>query len=1108
MGIQIALKHTSKYRYKQPVTLGPQIIRLRPAYHCRTPILNYELKVEPASCSVTWQLDPHLNRIANVLLPQKARELAVTIELIANLSPINPFDFLLDGGCESFPFSYTPAITDNLAPWLAVKASRPMLKSFLGPLVEQKTEIVEFILRVNRKVRDEISYVTRHEHGVQTCEQTLALRSGSCRDSAWLLVQIFRSLGIAARFVSGYLIQIAPDRAGPDESVPLTADCAELHAWAEVFLPGAGWVGLDATSGQMTAECHIPLACTPDPAGAAPIAGSVEPVEAEFEYSFLLERVHEPRRPSKPLTDDEWRRVKSVAHEIDRELDAHDVRLTMGGEPTYVGIDEPESPQWNLEAHGSLKRNRGMALVQALRRRVGHGALLHYGMGKWYPGEPLPRWILSCYWREDGKPVWEDGSLIAEEGADYGSGPAEALRFMEALARRLRVESGNILHAFNPRSQLADKAAHRNSGGTLSSTSASKSAAGTKARASIPVAAVATIGEAEKPAGFVLPIRRRQPNGHLAWSSQLWFFKPERLELSSGDSPIGFRIPVDTIPWVAPDEVAYEMDEAPFADKARLPQAQRRMELFAIDPEPDPLPAITRPTESVPVLVRSSLCVEARKGRLHVFIPFLEVLADYLDLVAAIEDTCRHLQMPVWLEGYAPPPDLRMHSFSATPDPGVLEINLPPARSWDELEAISTILDEEAHHNRLTTAKFANDGSHQSTGGGSHIVIGGPSLSDSPLLRRPDLLRSMLAFWQNHPSLSYLFSGTYVGPTSQCPRIDEARMDSLYELEVAFRNSPRGACDPSVIDGLFRNLMADLTGNTHRAEFCVDKLYPPDGLGLKLGLLELRAFEMAPHVRMHLLQMLLIRGLVCMFWKQPYEHGLIRWGTVLHDRFMLPAVIRRDLKDVLSELRQAGLAFEDAWFDAHLEFRFPLIGSVFADGIELELRRALEPWNVLAEESVSGRTVRSVDSSLERVQVALRGFIDPGRYRVTCNGRAVPMQACEEPGTLVAGVRYRARKLKATLHPTIPVHAPLSFNLIDSLNRHSIARCVYHVDAPFGRFYSGIPADAEAAAARRAERFEVLAPGDLPAVIPSLEENPVFHSTLDLRIPPMGSVPE
>jgi uncharacterized protein (DUF2126 family) len=489
---------------------------------------------------------------------------------------------------------------------------------------------------------------------------------------------------------------------------------------------------------------------------------------------------------------------------------------------------------------------------------------------------------------------------------------------------------------------------------------------------------------------------------------------------------------------------------------------------------------------------------------MHVFLPYAPRLADYLDLVSAVEDTCSYVKMPVWVEGYAPSSDPRLRSFSVTPDPGVLEVNLPPTSNWDELEQINTLLDAEARGNRLTAEKFNYDGGHIATGGGSHIVVGGATVLDSPFLRRPGLLRSMVAFWQNHPSLSYLFSGMYVGPTSQYPRVDEARMDALYELEVAFSQLPANDCPPLILDGLFRNLLADVTGNSHRAEFCVDKLYPPDGLGLKLGLLELRAFEMAPHVRMNLLQMLLVRALVCVFWKAPFEGSLIRWGTTLHDRFMLPHFVRLDLSEVLALLRQSGFNFEEEWFASHLEFRFPKIGSIAADGVELELRHALEPWNVLAEETSSGRTVRSVDSSLERMQVKLSGFPAESRYVVACNGRQVPLQATSEPGVALAGVRYRARKLSASLHPTVPIHAPLVFNLIDRWKDRSIGQCVYHVGPPSGQPYEARPVNAAEAEGRCLERFQMTGPAPGTMAAPENENNPLFPMTLDLRLPPPG----
>jgi len=1045
MGIHVALNHRTSYRYEKAISLGPQVIQLRPALHGRTPILSYELDVTPANHILNWQLDPHNNRQARVLFQGKTDAFVVEVNLVADLSPINPFDFFLEPGVEEYPFAYAPALADDLEPYRRTEPATPLLHQFLEGFAVRKSGTVDLLLNLNRAVRDAVGYTTRMEPGVQTCEETLKKRSGSCRDSAWLLVQCLRNLGIAARFVSGYLIQLAVEGApdGPKE------DFAELHAWAEAFLPGAGWIGLDPTSGLLTSEGHIPLVCTPQAAQAAPIAGTSEPAGTDFSYSISVRRMNDPRRLSKPFSETEWAAIRQVAYRIDADLKANDVRLTMGGEPTYVGIDDPESPQWNIAAAGAMKRTRGLAMIQGLRKRIAPGGLLHYGQGKWYPGEQLPRWALSCYWRADGVPVWGNSDLIAKEDEDYGFGAADALKFMEALARRLRVSGENILPGFNPGADLG------------------------------------------QPAGYVLPLRRRQPEGELRWSSQMWFARPDPLTLSQGDSPIGYRIPTEAMPWVAPDELEYEFEAAPFADRVKLPlRSAESMKLFEVEPEPDSLPPVLRPAEGAELLIRPSLCVQAREGRMHVFLPYTPVLADYLDLVGAVEDTASYLNIPVWVEGYTAASDPRLKMFSVTPDPGVLEVNLPPASNWDELEQIYMV---------VTAEKFEYNGGHLSTGGGSHIVIGGASLADSPILRRPELLRSMVAFWQNHPTLSYLFSGMYVGPTSQCPRVDEARLDTLYELEVAFGQLPTGDCPAYVVDGLFRNLLADITGNTHRAEFCVDKLFPPQGSGSQFGLLELRAFEMPPHVRMNLLQMLLVRGLVSMFWKTSFEGGLIRWGTTLHDRFMLPEFIRADLFDVLASLRRSGFEFEEDWFASHFEFRFPKIGSIAADGVELELRQALEPWNVLAEESVSGSTVRSVDSSLERVQVKLSGLGNPGRYAVACNGRRVPLQTTSESQVAVAGVRFRARKLNATLHPTVPVHAPLVFSLIDCWRGVSIGECSYHVLPPDGRLYPARPANPAEAEARRTERFQVASVEPTHMAVPEDETNPMFPLTLDLR---------
>jgi uncharacterized protein (DUF2126 family)/transglutaminase-like putative cysteine protease len=1056
MGTKIAVHHESRYRYERPVSLGPQTILLRPAPHCRTPILNYSLEITPSDALLSWQFDPLANHIARVVFSGKTAEFSAKVDLVADLVPVNPFDFLLEPGAEHVPFQYKAEIERDLKPFLSPEPAGPLISRFLQEL-DKSGSTVAFLLNLNAKVRDTVAYTTRLEHGVQSCEETLQLGTGSCRDSSWLLVQLCRQLGIASRFVSGYLIQLADESPDAGEDARKT-DSVDLHAWVEVYLPGAGWIGMDPTSGLLAAEGHIPLACGTTPADVAPITGTVEPAGVEFTHLLTIRRLDAAPSLTAPFSEEDWQQVRELAYQVDRDLKTQDVRLTMGGEPTFVGIDEPENAEWNVAALGPNKRTAGLGLIRSLRQRTANGGLLHLGQGKWYPGEPLPRWAFHCISRKDGVPVWENADLFAFESKNDGYGNADALAFLEALSRRLGAQPENILPAMEP------------------------------------------FSEDEVPAGYILPLRRRQPDGQLSWSSQLWFDRPKRFTLSPGDSPIGYRIPVESMPWVAPDSVTYELD----ADgQVALPKTvTRRPEMFGLNPAPDPLPAIAADAASAPELIRPSLCVQAREGRLHVFVPYVAVLADYLDLIAAIEETSAHLQKSVWVEGYAAPFDLRTRVFSLTPDPGVLEVNLPATSEWDELEMLNKVLAEEAEQHRLIAGKFGYDGTHLATGGGSHITLGGPTLADSPILRRPDVLRSMVSFWQNHPSLSYLFAGMYVGPTSQYPRVDEARTDALYELELAFSHLPPDGCPPEIVDGLFRNLLVDVTGNAHRAEFCIDKLFPPVGQGLRVGLLELRAFEMPPHYRMGLLQTLLVRALFAVFWKQPFTGSLLRWGTALHDRFMLPHFVERDFLDVLASLRDAGYLFPERWFAAQLEFRFPKIGAIEADGVHLELRQALEPWNVLAEETTSGGTGRSVDSSLERLQVKVNGFGASSRYVVSCNGRRVPLHPSGQPEESLAGIRYRARMLSATLHPTIPVHTPLTFDLIDTWKDRSVGRCIYYANQPDGTLYFNRPANASEAKERRLKRFVVATPPEGPMPAPPQENNPIFPMTLDLRWQP------
>ena len=1090
MGIQVTLRHRTEYKYERPITLGPQVVRLRPAPHTRTSITGYALNVTPARHFVNWQQDLYNNHLARLVFPEKTDIFAVEVSMVADLTPVNPFDFFLDAGAENYPVQYPAAINRDLEPYLVKEPAGPLLRAFLDSIPRAAKPTTAFLVDLNSRVKRDIAYVTRMAPGVQPAEQTLELRTGSCRDSGWFLVQVLRHLGFAARFVSGYLIQLQQ----PD--TPGSKDATDLHAWAEVFLPGAGWIGLDATSGLFASEGHIPLACTPDAPNASPITGTVEPCRVDFHYEMSISRIQAAKVRSQAISDAQWQRLQAVAAQVDADLHALDVRLTMGGEPTFIGLDEPDSPQWNGDALGALKLTRAVTLIRRLRDQLGPGALLHFGQGKWYPSEPLPRWALSCYWRADGVAVWENTALIAEEEHDYGFTPADALQFMEALAHRLQVSTQNVLPAYEDAFYYLWKERRL----PVNVDAAASQLANVRERNEL--ARVFERG-LTAPVGYVLPIRRRQQGARLFWSSQLWFMRPERLLLIQGDSPIGYRLPLDSLPWVAPDEIEYDFDIDPFADREKLPASPpRRADLFHTMPPDDPLSAAPQIGESALESIRPALCVEARGGRLHVFVPYTPRLGDYLDLIAAIEDTASYLQKPIWVEGYPPPADPRMRSFSITPDPGVVEVNLPPASNWDELQKLHHLVFDEARRNRLTAEKLHYDGRHTATGGGNHIVIGGPTASDSPLLRRPDLLRSMVAFWQNHPSLSYLFSGTFIGPTSQYPRVDEARMDSLYELEIAFSQLPAGECPPWLVDRLFRNLLVDITGNTHRAEFCIDKLYPPLGSGSRLGLLELRAFEMVPDVRMGLAELLLIRALVAMFWKRPYESRLARWGTGLHDRFMLPHFVQQDFADVLTILTRFGYSMEEAWFASQMAFRFPTIGSIAAQDVELELRQALEPWHVLGEEASGSGTVRSVDSSLERIQVKVTGF-NAARHVVACNGRRVPLHPTGKPGEAVAGVRFRAWQPPSCLHPTIPVQSPLAFDILDLWNDQAIGGCTYHVLHPEGRIYDARPVDAAEAASRRAERFVAASTSGI-RLAPQEELNPNLPMTLDLRWPAPG----
>jgi uncharacterized protein (DUF2126 family)/transglutaminase-like putative cysteine protease len=1119
MPIHVALSHRTSYRYDRLVALSPHVIRLRPAPHCRTPILSYSLKVSPQRHFINWQQDPHGNYLARLVFPDKTQELLIEVDLIAELSVFNAFDFFLEPSAGTFPFAYEPSLQQELAPYLEQLPAGPRLRDYLEAIDRRRVRTIDFVVDLNRRLSQEIAYIIRLEPGVQTPEETLASRRGSCRDTGWLLVQILRHLGLAARFVSGYLIQLTPDVKSLDGPSGATRDFTDLHAWAEVYLPGAGWIGLDPTSGLLAGEGHIPLAATPGHAGAAPVTGAADDSDVEFGHEMTVRRIYESPRVTKPYSEEQWRAIETCGHDVDRELSAGDVRLTMGGEPTFVSIDDRDGAEWSLAALGPKKRELGAILIKRLKQQFAPGGLLHFGQGKWYPGESLPRWTLGCWWRRDGLPIWNDDSLIADETIDYGHGESQAKRFITELADRLGVGAQHAIPAYEDawhylwrerrlpvnvdplKSELKDEEER---------------------------ARLSRIFEQglDRVVGYVLPLRRvEKPTPAADWESGVWFLRAGHLFLIPGDSPIGYRLPLDALPWVAPDDAPKVYEPDPFAAvpprqqylhaTTRAPGgAVRSRGAVAAQTSPTPPPMLPpkpppkppEPGESAAGLVRTALCVEPRQGRLHVFMPPIDSTEDYLDLVAAVEATASALIMPVVIEGATPPADGRLHQLRVTPDPGVIEVNMHPAHSWDELVTQTTVLYDEARLSRLGTEKFMLDGRHTGTGGGNHIVIGGPTAADSPILRRPDLLRSLVGYWHNHPSMSYLFSGMFLGPTSQHPRVDEARNDSIHELEIAFarladradQNGEVEGAPPWLVDRIFRNLLIDVTGNVHRAEFCIDKLYDPDSSSGRQGLVELRAFEMPPHGRMSLTQQLLLRTLIAWFWKTPFDQSLVRWGTELHDRFMLPHFVAQDIDEVLADLRRSGHRLETAWFAPHLEFRFPLYGTITRRGVHLELRQALEPWHVMGEEARAGATVRYVDSSVERVQVKVTGMTG-SRHIITCNGRRVPLHPTGTVGEYVAGVRYRAWQPPSGLHPTIPVQAPLTFDILDTWNQRSMGGCVYHVAHPGGRNFDTFPVNAYEAESRRLSRFfDIGHTGGLVSEPPE-ERDPDFPLTLDLR---------
>lgn len=1056
----MALEHRTSYTFDRLVVVHPHVVRLRPAPHSRTPIEAYSLTVEPREHFLNWQQDAFGNFLARIDFLNRARQLTITVGLIADMKVINPFDFFVEDWAEYTPFDYPKEMAEDLSPYLRPvdeegEGSGPgqLVREWVrGFSVPGGTRTIDFLVELNRAVKADIAYSVRMEQGVQTPDVTLGTRIGSCRDSAWLLVSILRQMGLAARFASGYLVQLASDVRALDGPSGPAADFTDLHAWTEVYIPGAGWIGLDPTSGLFAGEGHIPLSATPRPSSAAPITGATEPCDSVMDFSNTVIRIHEDPRVTLPYTAAAWQTICDVGAKVDERLAGADVRLTVGGEPTFVSIDNQVDEEWTTAADGPHKRRLASDLAARLKNVWAPQGLVQLGQGKWYPGETLPRWQISLYWRADGVPLWRDATVLADPWADATDAdlpPDVGRSVLTAIAGGLGLPPSQVHPAYeDPLSRLAANV--RMPAGDAVDVDDDLERDSAAARDAL----LARLDEAvEDPAAYVLPLHRREDD--IAWSSADWQLRRGRIVLLEGDSPAGLRLPLTSISWRPP------RPSIP-ADPLEKRPALR------VGAEPD---ADVAEDDATPI---TAVVAEVRDGLLHIFLPPTEQLEHFVDLVERVEAAAAGIACPVVVEGYGPPTDPRLQSMTITPDPGVIEVNIAPTASFTEQRQQLETLYHEARLARLSTESFDVDGTHGGTGGGNHITLGGITPADSPLLRRTDLLMSLLTYWQRHPSLSYLFAGRFVGTTSQAPRVDEGRPEALYELEIAFAEIARlsGAeAQPWVTDRALRHLLTDITGNTHRAEFCIDKLYSPDSARGRLGLLELRGFEMPPHFQMAMVQSLLVRSLVAWFWEEPVRAPLIRHGSNLHGRYLLPHFIIHDIADVAADLRAHGVNFETAWLDPFTEFRFPRIGTAMFDGIEIELRGAIEPWNTLGEEATAGGTARYVDSSVERIQVRMIGA-DLQRHVVTCNGYPVPLMATDNPDVQVAGVRFRAWQPPSALHPTISVDGPLRFELVDTATGMSQGGCTYHVSHPGGRAYDGPPVNAVEAESRRSRRFE------------------------------------
>ena len=1021
MTTRVSITHRIEDRFERPVLLPTQWLRLRPAPQTKAEVSAYSLVVHAEPHFLNWLRDPYENHVARLDLPEPVSSLGFELEMIAALEPANPFDFLIEPFAANHPFDYPEQLHKELEPYLFVPSELgPRTRAFLKELERKPGATVEYLDKLNQRVHSACKLTVTETPGVSDLEQVLTRGTATAWDLAWLLTLSFRHTGHAARMVGGYRIWLAED--------PSTPDFVGLHAWTETFIPGAGWVGLDPAMGLFTAETYIPLAAAPDPRRVLPGVGLR--VEGAKHTESLRVRRLTPRPDSWPYNETQWADIQALGYLVEQDLAAQALPVKLGASLSFVSAVHANEPEWNTSALGPTKWHAAEGLLDRLQQRVAKGGVPQLGQGQWFAGDQLPRWRLSCYFRADGRPAWLNPARLGW-GKDTDYGLSQARDLAAFVARALGIASVHVLPAHEDALYALARSTQvtvQPSAEELRDPASRRALADRLSRADRP------------PTGYVLPLRWDAQTER--WTSGAWPFRREQLYLLPGGSPLGYRLPLDSLMRDPETALEAQLERDPFAPlsawtdfhepmRARLQSARTEDAAFA--------PGLRTP--------RTALSVEARAGKLYVFVPPVSDAEHYLQLVAALETAAEALELAVILEGYEPPEDPRLRRFSLEPDAAVLRLHLPVAQSWSEQLALLHTAYTDAAWAGLRAERVMADGRRMPSGGGGPISVGGSSPADSPFLTQPDTLRGLVAYFQRHPSLSYFFVGHNIGGSSSTPRPDQGRDEALYELAIGLSRLPRGAPFPWQADRALRHLLTDPAGDMKRAEIRVDQLFAPDRASRRLGKVTVHAFETAPEPRLQALQVLLLQALIARFARIPDSGKLVRWGAALSDRFLLPRMLWEDLREVIEDLNQAGFPFQLEWFEPLLTLRFQALGTLALGEITLQLQTALEPWPVLAEEVTGGGIARFIDTANERLQVSLKG-LTPGRHVLVCNDQRVPLQQVGDFGEYVAGVRYKVVNPMATMHPTVwPVHS-LVFDVLDAWTGRVLGGCTFHPGRP------------------------------------------------------------